>query len=210
MQTVDMASWDRREHFSFFSRVAHPHYCTGFDLDITSFHTYAKGRGISLYYGLIYASTAVMNGIEAFRYRIRGKDVVLHDELWPSFTDMKPDAELFHITQLRAEGSMADFCRAAKGLSLTQTVYFPEGKEAARDDLIYFSCLPWFSFTRLTNETDDNPDDSIPRLAWGKYREDGGRLLPPYSLEVNHRLIDGIHIGRFVNGLQGYLDACAR
>ena len=75
------------------------------------------------------------------------------------------------------------------------------------DDLIFLSCLPWLDITALTNERDFDPDDAIPRLAWGKYVLREGRLELGYSVEVNHRFIDGLHIGRFGERLQALIEA---
>ena len=71
---------------------------------------------------------------------------------------------------------------------------------------IEYSCLLWIEMTALTNERDLSApgalNDSIPRLAWGKYVEEGGRKMLGISVEVNHRFIDGIHIGRFAQQLE--------
>ena len=80
---------------------------------------------------------------------------------------------------------------------------------AESDALIYFSCLPWVSITALTNERDFDADDAIPRIVWGKYHREGERDVLGLALEVNHRLIDGLHIGRFVQDLQQRIDALA-
>ena len=52
-------------------------------------------------------------------------------------------------------------------------------------------------------------EDSVPHIAWGRYVRNGERLELGISVEVNHRLIDGVHIGRFaeklterINGLE--------
>ena len=70
-------------------------------------------------------------------------------------------------------------------------------------------CLPWVSLTALTNERDFDADDAIPRIVWGKYHREGERDVLGLALEVNHRLIDGLHIGRFVQDLQQRIDALA-
>lgn len=41
-----------------------------------------------------------------------------------------------------------------------------------------------------------------PRVAWGRYVEENGRKTLGLSLEVSHRLIDGLHIGRFAQELE--------
>ncbi len=43
------------------------------------------------------------------------------------------------------------------------------------------------------------PVDSIPRLAWGRFREEGGRLVMPLSVQVHHALVDGRHASEFIN-----------
>ena len=63
--------------------------------------------------------------------------------------------------------------------------------------------------TALTNERDADPDDAAPRIAWGRYAERDGRLMLGLSLEVNHRLIDGVHIGRFAQALERRIAALA-
>lgn len=83
----------------------------------------------------------------------------------------------------------------------------PRGKIAApsassaRGMVCRAPALPIRGDTPPTNERDlsapDARDDSVPHIAWGKYTEEGGRLTLGISIEVNHRLIDGLHIGRF-------------
>ena len=51
------------------------------------------------------------------------------------------------------------------------------------------------------------PPGSIPRISWGKYVERGGRRELGMSVEVNHRLVDGLHLGRFVQALEGRIEA---
>ena len=71
------------------------------------------------------------------------------------------------------------------------------------------SCTPWFSFTSLSNEMDCDPDDSIPRITWGKYEERNGRLILPYAVQLNHRLLDGWHVAQLLQAVQGLLDQLA-
>ena len=55
---------------------------------------------------------------------------------------------------------------------------------------------PWGGVTARTNERGLDPDDSVPRINWGRYYESGGRLKLNISLELNHRLLDGVHAER--------------
>ena len=46
-----------------------------------------------------------------------------------------------------------------------------------------------------------NKEDSIPRVSWGKYYKKSSRIVLPFNIQVNHRLVDGIHIGMFYSKL---------
>ncbi len=64
-----------------------------------------------------------------------------------------------------------------------------------------------FSFTSFTHPIHMNPVDSIPRIAWGKFFSKGDRIKMPLSVQIHHALADGIHVGRYFNLVQEYLDA---
>lgn len=207
VKIIDQTTWDRKEHFDFFTHDdASALYDVTTEIDVTHFYRFIKQQNISFYYGLIDATTKVMNQIDNFRYKIRGENVVLVDHLIPSFTDLKKDSELFHIVTLDFAGTMKEFSDEAKRVSDAQKDYFPKS-EYPQDTMIQFSCLPWFSFTNLGNELSLDRDDSIIKVTWGKFENKEDRLLLPYSVQVNHRLVDGIHLGKLINQLQAYLDS---
>ena len=66
--------------------------------------------------------------------------------------------------------------------------------------------MPWVDFLTVTNEMNIDRDDSIPRVSWGRFVPEGDRLRLTVALQVNHRLIDGVHIGKFADLLQSRLD----
>ncbi|MBR3050574.1 MAG: chloramphenicol acetyltransferase, partial [Selenomonadaceae bacterium] len=41
---------------------------------------------------------------------------------------------------------------------------------------------------------------------WGKFRAVNGKLLMPLSVQVHHSFVDGLHVGKFADRLQSYLD----
>ena len=197
--------WERKELFDFFSGVSDPFYSVSFRLDVTRLYDHCRARGLSFYYALVWLSTKAINETAAFSYALRGGELVRLTERRPSFTDLKKGEERFHIVTMAADGTMEDFCRAAREKSAAQTMFIDMSQEG--DDLIFLSCLPWLDLTALTNERNFDPDDAIPRLAWGKYVRREGRLELGYSVEVNHRFIDGLHIGRFGERLQALIEA---
>ena len=205
IRDIDINTWPRREIYDFFSPISNPFYRVTFTLDVTNLYRYVKERELSFYYALVYLCTRAVNRVEAFLYTIEDGKVRMYDKRQPSFTDLEKGSELFRVVFVPCEGSLDDFCRAAKAKSESQHFFFDPAAET--NDLIYFSCLPWMDVTGLTNERNLDPDDSIPRIAWGKYIDVNGRKQLHISLEINHRFIDGVHLGRFNEELCRLIEA---
>ena len=205
IRDIDMNTWPRREIYDFFSPISNPFYSVTFTLDVTNLYRYVKERDLSFYYALVYLCTRAVNRVEAFLYTIEDGKVRIYDKRQPSFTDLEKGSELFRMVFVPCEGSLDEFCRAAKAKSESQHFFFDPTAET--NDLIYFSCLPWMDVTGLTNERNLDPDDAIPRIAWGKYIDVNGRKQLHISLEINHRFIDRVHLGRFNEELCRLIEA---
>lgn len=201
---IDLTTWPRREIFEHFSSHSDPFYCVAFKADVTNLYRYAKENGLSFYYALVYLSTKAVNSVENFRYAIDGGDVILLEERKPSFTDMNPGSELFHIVTMPCGDSLPGFCREARARSRAQSFLLDPSQEAK--DLIYFSCLPWIEMTANVYENITDKDEAIPRISWGRYAEAHGRKTLHMSMELNHRFIDGLHIGRFYEALTALIE----
>lgn len=202
MREIDLTQWQRQEHFQFFHRMDYPQYNICFNLDITELLAEIKKRALSFNYSMIYLSTLSANQIEEFRYRIRDGKVILHEIIHPSFTDMDAGNDYFKLLIVDMESTLSDFIDAAKKKSKNQKKYFPFDELVGRDDLIYYTSIPWISFTHLSHTINLNKDDAVPRISWGRYYTDDKKTLLPYSVQVNHAFVDGIHIGKFKEKLE--------
>lgn len=194
MEYIDKETWARREAYELFSQCDWPFYSVTIPIEVSRVKSHSIIHGLSFYHLMVWLCTKAVNSVPEFRLRIRGGDVVRLDRTDPSFTSMRPGAEDFQIITMPWEADPASFCEHARRRSEAQTRFLDQ--DAETDALVYFSCTPWFDFTSLTNERRLDRDDTIPRLAWGKYCEDRGRLWVHMSIEVNHRTIDGFHIGQ--------------
>ena len=203
-ELIDLSAWERREIYEFFAPMSDPFYALTFPVEVTRLREKCKAEGLSFYMAMTFAVTKAMEGVDAFLYKDRGGVIIRHESLVPSFTDLTPGSELFRIVTLEAGDDMADFCRRAKARSAAQREFITQG-EWDEDRLVYFSCLPWFPVSAFKNERDADPSDSVPRATWGRWREEGGRTLLDLSLELNHRLLDGVHVGKFYERLNGLI-----
>lgn len=204
MQIIDRSQWERNEIFTFFSRFEYPFYSVTLPVDVTPVRQFARENQLSFYHLMIWLCTKAVNRVPALRMRVRGEEVVLLDRTDPSFTAMRQGESLFRIITLPWVDCPLTFCADARRADAAQDAFI---KETDTDGLIYFSCTPWFDFTALTNEHALDKDDTVPRLAWGRWYEEKGRWWVHLSVEVNHRLVDGLHIGRMKEALDAEIAA---
>jgi chloramphenicol O-acetyltransferase type A len=45
----------------------------------------------------------------------------------------------------------------------------------------------------------------VPKISFGKFIRDNERTLMPFSVEVHHALVDGLHVGRYLARMEEML-----
>lgn len=65
----------------------------------------------------------------------------------------------------------------------------------------FFGLTVKVDFSDIKHAGGHRTGDSIPEVAVGKLHEENGRMVMSVSIEVNHGLADGRHIGLFVDAL---------
>jgi len=205
MRVIDLSTWPRRHHFAFFNTVTYPHFNLCVNVDVTVLRALIKARDISFTVALVYLLTRAANGIPEFRCRIRDAQVVEHDVVHPSMTVLTQD-EVFSFCTMPYDDHFPTFAtHAAAAIARAEAgVILEDGP--GQDDLLFMTALPWVSFTGLQHPIHMDPVDSVPRIAWGKFASAGERLQMPLSVQAHHGLMDGLHVGRYFEQLQAYLD----
>lgn len=205
MKYIDIENWKRKDHYNYFKQLDYPHFNICGNVDITNFYKYVKGNNIPFFISVLYTSTKTANSIKEFKYRIRGNNVIEHETVNPSFTVMT-EGEVFSF----CTSNFVDDFTMFKYNTLNQIEKVKNNisieDEPGRDDLLYITSIPWISFTNITHPIQMKPVDSIPRISWGKYFEEGGKIKLPLSVQAHHALVDGIHVGQFFNNFQEILD----
>lgn len=197
MKQIDVLTWERREAYDFFSQLKDPFWTASFTLDITEARQYARWHGCSLYLVLVWTLSNAVNKVENLRYAIKDGKPVLLDRRYPSYTDLHENSTQFHIVTVHENLDLPSFLQYASMHSNAQNTFMEMDKEG--NDLIYLSCLPWLDLTHVESEGPEDKDDAVPRLTWGRYREENQRVYITLSMSVNHRFADGIHLAMFQN-----------
>ena len=204
MRLVNLDTWPRREQFNTFGAWDHPHFAMCANVDVTAFYPLVKQMGASFTVATVYMLARAANSIPEFRYRTRPGGVVEHEIVHTSTTILTKE-ELFSFCTIEYAEHFSSFAtRAAAQIAHVQE-HPTLQNEPGRDDLLFMAAIPWVSFTSFMHPLHLHPADSVPRFARGKSFEEGGSLRMPLSVQGYHALMDGLHIGKFYEELQGYL-----
>lgn len=199
---LDVASWARREVFEFFVGFDKPYFNICTTLDVTKLLAVLRDRpGVSVMLAYHYFALRAANEIEPFRYRLRQGRVFVHDVIHGGTTVMLPN-ENFTLAYFEYDEDFETFIRGAD--SAVKEAQSGDGafRPNTRDDMIHCTTLPWVSFTSFSHARNWGREDSVPKIAFGKFVKENDRTLLPFSVEVHHALMDGLHVGRYVSWLE--------
>mgnify|MGYP004463652161 FL=1 len=200
---IDEKTWERAMHCMVFRNSIEPQFCVTFEADITNFKEKVKKQGLSFTMAMVYAVCKCANEIEEFRYRFLDGNIVLYDRIDTAFTYLNKSTNLFKVVNVPFVDDINEYCKLAYTTANEQKEYFtgPLG-----NDVFQCSPMPWVTFTHISHTNSGKKDHATPLFDWGKYYEKNGRIMIPISVQAHHSFVDGIHVGQFVNRLQGYFD----
>ena len=206
MKYIDVSTWKRAVHCEVFRNSVGPQYCVTFDVDITNFLLRVKKRRFSFTFSFVYAVTKCANGIEEFRCRfVEGKPAIF-ETINTSFTYLDETTELFKVVNVPIQETIEDYVALAKKTEKNQTDYFIS---PMANDIYQFSPFPWVSYTHISHTESGKKDNATQLFDWGKFYEKDGKIYLPFSVQVHHSFVDGVHIGKLAEKLQCYLDSFA-
>ena len=205
MKTINLDGWPRRDHYLFFKNFEYPYFSLCANMDITSFLPLIKDKEISFTAAIMYLVARVANGIPEFRQRVRDEGPIEHEVVHPSATILSKDDLFTFCTAIYQEDFLA-FTRDTQQ-EILRIKTEPSLEEKIPDDsMLFMTSIPWVSFTGFMHPVKLSPADSVPRFAWGKFREEGQKTVMPLSVQGHHALMDGLHAGLFYEEFQRLLD----
>lgn len=209
---LPLEGWPRRGTFEFFRRFERPHFSVCTRLDVTALVA-LRGRlgagGLTLAYH--HALLRAAHEVENLRLRIDGDAVRVHDVVHGSTTVLRGDESL-GFARLRWDPDFARFRTAgAAAIADARRGGDPAGLGADDEEAeVHFTTLPWFDFTAFTHARPRGRGESIPKVGFGRIvAGTDGRQTMAVAVDVHHALVDGLHVGRFVQAAQRWLDDAA-
>jgi chloramphenicol O-acetyltransferase type A len=200
---LDLENWNRKEHFLFFKQMEEPFFGITTTIDCTKGYETAKQLGTSFFVYYLHKTLVAVNTIESFRYRINDDIIYIYDTIDVSATIMRED-KTFGFSLIEYSSDFEVFTKNTfEEIERIQNTSGLLTREFPNDNLIHFSVIPWINFTSLSHARSYTFPDSCPKISFGKMRigEDGKRTMS-MSVHVHHGLMDGYHVGQFVDYFQ--------
>ncbi|SEP29345.1 chloramphenicol O-acetyltransferase type A [Flavobacterium sp. CF108] len=204
---LDLENWNRKEHFAHFKQMEEPFFGATVEIDCTKAYETAKELKVSFFIFYLHKTLVAVNTIENFRYRIANDKIYINDRIDVSATigredgtfgfsliEYNPDFKIFE------KNALAEIDRIQNTTGLF-TRSFDD------DNVIHFSAIPWLNFTSLSHARSFSFPDSCPKVSFGKMiTSETGKRTIAMSVHVHHGLMDGLHVGQFVDLLQDQMN----
>ena len=203
---VDISTWERRSTYEFFLDYEDPYFNIAANLDVTALYRFCKTNNVAFSLAILFESLQSANEIREFRLRMLGEKVVEFDRIEATQTILNDD-ETFSFCYFEFKDDIVEFDRAGKLARDKYKKLKTFDVETDRVDLIYYSAIPWVSFTSFKHASRHNNRQTVPRMVFGKIFDEGEKKRMPFSVEVHHALVDGIHVGKLFNLFQAKLDS---
>lgn len=200
---LDLENWNRKEHFAHFKQMEEPFFGATVEIDCTTAYQKAKSLNVSFFIYYLHKTLVAVNSIENFKYRISGEKIYINDRIDASATIGREDGT-FGFSLIEYHPDLSIFGKIA--LAEVERIQNTTGlftRSFDDDNLIHFSAIPWLNFTSLSHARSYTFPDSCPKISFGKMITlDNGKKTMAMSVHVHHGLMDGLHVGQFVDLFQ--------
>ena len=205
MKTLNLQTWERKEHFKLFKNFKDPFFNVCANVDITNLKLEATKMDTSFFSAMYYALLKTVNNIESFKMRISDEQVIIHDEIGASCTILRED-KTFGIGYLEYIQNFVKF-----KMHVTEIIEEVKNNRlldlrGSKNDLLHTTMIPWISFSSFEHAKMLKQGDSIPKIAMGKIYKVDKKSLMPLSVSAHHAMMDGYHVGLFFEELQGFCE----
>lgn len=214
---IEIENFYRKAQYEYFMAVDSPIIEVTVNLDITDWNKRRKEAGKPFYLSLLYAVAQAANKVPAFRQRLVDGGIHEYENCPVSYTvDLESGA--YSYNWLDSELDYETFIKQGRDqqTQLEKTQNFQAPEDGIR--YLWFSSTPWFTYTHVEMPR-ASKTYSEPIFLWSKafeeqklMEEDGAihvqnLLKLPFTMVVNHALVDGVHLKAILEELEKVMDA---
>jgi chloramphenicol O-acetyltransferase type A len=203
-KTVDMDSYERKELFEHFCTFEIPVATRTIQIDVTKLINYITQKNYKFSLCLGFIITRANNRVQEFKYRIQDGKLVEYDKIIPSFTVLSADKKLYFSKGVYTDNFDLDY---KVNMEINQNAALGQEKNVGSPNQgqVFITINPWNTFTSVQFPYSSR-FASMPVFSIGKMYKDNHRIKAPLGFQTHHGLIDGYHIGLFLDILESHLE----
>lgn len=206
---IDLRQYPRRRHFEYFKSLPYPYVGVTNSVDVTELTAFCRANKCSFYLTFLHFAALAADDVRELRQRIHGGGIVEYRACPTSHIELLED-DTYCYCALRHHMPLEEYLPYAEEARKRSRERASLEEEEDSEGMYFVSTLPWLSYTALIQPVAGG-EESNPRITWGKFRKDPfGREQLPVTLLAHHALVDGIHIARFYEKLEGRIREATR
>ncbi|MBR4770121.1 MAG: chloramphenicol acetyltransferase [Clostridia bacterium] len=193
-KVIDKETYYRKGVFRHFSEDCKCSTSMTARIDVTDLVAYSKRTKTKFYINFLYLLSKVLNSREDYRmgYLWQTNELICYDVINPTQYVFHEDTEtctpVYSKYDEDYETFYADALRDVQEAKNTREYLLDMANHPNWFDASYIS---WLSYDSLNIELPDGYLFFAPIVNWGRYREEGGKLMMPVTVRLNHAIADG-------------------
>ncbi|WP_411680919.1 CatA-like O-acetyltransferase [Clostridium thailandense] len=205
---VDLEKWERKEHFKYYTEKIKCGYSITSNLDVTLFKKSLEKNNLKFYPSFIYCVTYNINLMQEFRMRWgENNSLIIYDIVHPNYTIFHKDDHTFSDIWSEYANDFYKFYDNYKyDIEKYSDIKGVKVKTNQPENFYCISCVPWLSFTGYSTYTSDSNPSLMPIITYGKYNEENGKWIMPFTVTISHAVADGYHVSKLINSIQMTID----
>ncbi|MCF0142509.1 MAG: hypothetical protein HUJ75_03950 [Parasporobacterium sp.] len=203
MMIIKKEDWDRKYVIPYYEDTDFPYIPITANVDVTKPLQFARDNKISFNLTMVYLANSVADSIINYRYRLlENGDILVIDHNIPTINHLRKGIDAFVIGEgIWPCDDIVKFCKETHA-HLEQCEVEDNLTVNSRQEVLNYTSIPWINYTGFMRTIPKFGPYSNPKISFGKYAEQNGRILMPVSSQTHHMLMDGRHVGQFYEKLQ--------
>ena len=202
---IDKEKYYRKGVFRHFSEDCKCSTSMTSRIDVTRLAAVSKQTGTKFYINFLYILTKVLNSREDYRmaYLWETGELICYDVINPIQYVFHEDTETCTpVYTTYCEDYRTFYEGALKDIGNAKATREYMLDSASHPNWFDASYISWLSYDSFNIELPDGYLYFPPIVNWGKYKREGGRLVMPVSVRLNHAIADGFHVANVFRLLQ--------
>jgi len=201
---VNLDTYSRRWAFEHFLTFDVPVVSRTIQIDITKLRAYIKIHKLSFMLTFGFLVAKAMNDIPEFHHRLQNDLLVYFDRVIPAYTALTADNIICFAKGDYSGNFNHDYVYNTERVARAKQGLDQNNLDKSQGQ-IFLTNIPWYSFTSIHHPYSKS-NASIPIISAGKiYKENSGEKIP-FAIQTHHALVDGYHIGLFMEKLEYFLE----